>query len=252
MNPPALATTNCRNCGNPFEYEPIVIEGRDFGLAVNVTCEACYAQVRADEEAAAVEAEKAARRAKVIATIDPELLPKDFDEDGTDLYHPEFPLAKYHQIRAWRPGNRGDWLALVGPSGYCKTRILALVAARIILTGGNVTWTTATRLNTESRNTRSSDAQLAALARQHLAECKFAPFLIIDDIGKNEWSPAFETHFFEILDHRKSRRLPVAYSANAHPKEFHLCMSPLNADPIIRRLLERTALVDFTPKPSDS
>jgi len=244
---PTLATTDCKTCGAPYDYEPLMIAGWDLGRTITPLCEGCYAQQIATEEAAAAEAEKAARRAKVIATIDPELLPKEFDDDGTDLYHPEFPLAKYHQIRAWRPGNRGDWLALIGPSGYCKTRILALVAARIILTGGNVTWTTATRLNTEARNTRSPDHQTAALARQHLSACKFAPFLIIDDIGKNEWSPAFETHFFEILDHRKTRRLPIAYSANAHPKEFHLCISALNADPIIRRLLERTALVDFTP-----
>jgi DNA replication protein DnaC len=86
---------------------------------------------------------------------------------------------------------------------------------------------------------------ISTIARAHLAACLTTPWLFLDDFGKNEWSPAFESQLFQILDHRKNHRLPLVYSSNAHPSDFSLTISSLNAAPIIGRLLDRTTILEL-------
>ena len=106
------------------------------------------------------------------------------------------------------------------------------------------------RLHTEATmNLRSRERQIQQTARDHLAECQSSPWLVIDDLGNNEWSPAFESQLFTILDYRKNHRLPIAYSSNAHPTEFHNCISSVNPAALIGRLLDRTSIFDFSPNP---
>ncbi|WP_052153918.1 ATP-binding protein [Thermoactinomyces daqus] len=43
---------------------------------------------------------------------------------------------------------------------------------------------------------------------------KKAPFLIIDDIGVREASPAFNMDVLDLVDHRVANRLPTVYTSN--------------------------------------
>ena len=101
------------------------------------------------------------------------------------------------------------------------------------------------RLKDAAHDRQSRDRDVSGYARQHLQECLSTPWLFLDDLGKNEWTAAFESQLFQILDHRLNHHLPMAWTANDHPERFHPLMSQLNASPIIGRLLDRCALLDL-------
>ena len=243
----------CDGCGQDFFYEPILFYGRDLAAALNRHCETCLAQA----EAEAATREKARvmeeRRQMVMGTLDPEMLPVSLDPLGTDTGHPDFNREMWDLVRRWRPGPHGSWIALVGPSGACKTRCLALLAEKIIMAGNRLKWTSAMTLYTEvTLNLKDRNRNVAANAREHLEECRTTPWLVIDDLGNNEWTPAFESRLFTILDYRKNNRLPIAYSSNAHPEEFHHSITSVNPAALIGRLLDRTTVFDFSPNPQPS
>ena len=200
--------------------------------------------IAADRERA-----RAEWRQTVLRTLPPELLPVYLDPLGTDVNDPSFNFAKWEKVRRWRPSAHGSWCALIGPAGQCKTRCLALLAEMILMQGHRLVWTSAMRLHTEATmNLRSRDRLASAVAREHLEECRTTPWLVIDDLGNNEWSPAFESQLFTILDFRKNHRLPIAYSSNAHPEEFAQCITSVNPAALIGRLLDRTTVFDFSPE----
>lgn len=244
-----LATTDCKGCGKTFEYEPIRFGAIDLGLSLAPYCEDCQ-RARAAARAEAERQERmAARRLAVIGLLPPELLPVWLDPLGTDLEHPKFNRTKWAVVQKWRPGPHGNFLGLIGGAGTCKTRCLALMAEKIIMQGHRLVWTSAMRLFLEATvNLRSRDKALTTSAREHLADCMAAAFLVIDDLGNNEWSPAFESQLFTILDHRKNYRLPILFSSNAHPSAFHACITSVNPAALIGRLVDRSNLLDFEPE----
>lgn len=248
MNPPTeplietsstIAETFCGRCGGVIRYEPIMVAGKDLARVLYAFCEPCQAAESEAWRQRELAQARAERRALIFATIPPELLPAAYDPDGTNINHPEFPSKQWEVIKCWRPTARGNWLALIGPAGLGKTRILGLMAVKIMEQGIRLKWTTATRIHAEAENLKTGDHKIKAAAREYLHDCQHVAWLIIDDLGKNEWSAAFETQFFQILDHRKNYRLPLAYSSNADPSQFHLNISKLNAEPIIGRLVDR-------------
>jgi DNA replication protein DnaC len=231
-----LATTACRDCGTATMYETIPFFGIDLALSLHLRCDAC--QKALDD---AVAAEAAAKQAAEREALIDRNVPPDLRETNED--HADFNRALWEAVRRWRPGKDEFWLGLIGPAGICKTRCMALLAMKAMRAGVRATWTTANRLLDASAERKSGDRQLAALAREHLSDCLHAPWLFIDDLGKNEWTGAFESQFFQILDHRKNHRLPIVYSSNAHPDHFSLVLSDLNREPIIGRLKDRTTLI---------
>lgn len=249
-NEPETVPTQCQGCGVIFRYEPIRIFGRDLAAPLHTHCETCQQTVAAAILAAEMEQAAGDRRETVRRTLPPELLPQHLDALGTDVTRSDFNAAMWGLVKKWRPGPHGNWIALIGPAGECKTRCLALLADKIIMQGNRLVWTSAMRLHTEATiNLRSRERQIQQTARDHLAECQSSPWLVIDDLGNNEWSPAFESQLFTILDYRKNHRLPIAYSSNAHPAEFHGSISSVNPAALIGRLLDRTSIFDFSPNP---
>lgn len=247
------ARTHCQSCSREFTYEPIIVLGNDLAKALNTHCDECQETAAAAERQAVQDRRQTELREIVRQTLPPELLPVSIDPLGTNIEHPDFNLPMWKLVRKWRPGPHGNWIGLIGPAGQCKTRCLALLAANMIMLGNRVTWTSAMRLHTEATiNLRSRERQIQQVAREHLAECLTTPWLVIDDLGNNEWSPAFESQLFTILDHRKNYRLPIAYSSNAHPEAFQPSITSVNPAALIGRLTDRTSLFDFTRDPQMS
>lgn len=234
---PPLATTACTGCGQSVFYEPILLFGHDLARSLHLHCDDC--QKRLDEERERDERERLRleRMALVSALLPPDLL-------ATDTAHPHFNAALWQVVGHWRPTMDEFWLGIVGPAGRCKTRCLAMRARRAIMGGIRVVWTTANRLLEAAHDRNNRDNVVAKNAREHLADCLHAGWLVIDDLGKNEWTSAFESQFFQILDHRKNHRLPILFSSNAHPEAFALVISDLNREPIIGRLCERVTLLE--------
>ncbi len=228
--------TECA-CGQMYAYEPFLLMGIDFGKTLQWQCEDCRrnsARLEEDKARAVLAFE---REALVRATIDPDLM-------ETDIQREDFNGDLWRVVSRWRP-EKDFWLGLVGESGTCKTRCMALLACKAIRVGVRVTWTTANRLKDAVDDRKDRDKSISQVARDHLKSCKYAGWLFLDDLGKNEWGSAFESQLFQILDFRKNNHLPVVYSSNAHPEAFSQVLSPLNASPIIGRLLDRTTLLDL-------
>lgn len=248
QEPATTAQTDCKTCGRLFAYEPIFIGTRDLARSLATLCCDCKAEMEAAEMREIKLKATIERRAIVCRTLPPALRPKHLHPEGTDTEHPEFNLPMWKLIKLWRPGKRGNWIALVGPAGKCKTRCLALLAEKIIMQGNRLVWTSAMRLHTEATiNLRSHDRALQIGAREHLAECQSAPWLVLDDLGSNEWSPAFESQLFTILDYRKNNFLPMAFSSNADPEQFHSLITSVDPAALIGRLISGTDFFDFTP-----
>lgn len=232
------ATTTCRECGQSYFYEPVMIGNVDFGKTLHPLCEGCR---RADEKQneEREKAERAARAEAAIATtLEPDLL-------DTDTSRPDFERDLWRAVAQWRPNSEHRWLGIVGRAGHCKTRCMTLYAARVIRYGLRIAWTSAPRLADVAAEYRHSDEKIRVAAREHFQDCLTAPYLFIDDLGKNEWTSAFEARLFQLLDHRKNRRLPVVYSSNVHPESFSISISDANREPIIGRLLDRTLLLEI-------
>jgi DNA replication protein DnaC len=232
------ARTTCKTCGQTFFYEPILFGKVDLGLVVNTRCERCEQKAQADEDARRNRERQAVIEGQIRAQIPPDLL-------ATEHTHPEFNRELWAGVRSWRPGSE-FWLGIIGQSGLCKTRCMALLAMRAMRAGVRVTWSTANRLKDAASDRTHRERTVSLLARQHLEDCLHGGWLFLDDLGKNEWSPAFESQFFQILDHRKNHRLPLVFSSNCHPEGFSQLISGLNSAPIIGRLLDRTTLIDLT------
>lgn len=244
---PKNEKTTCIACGVLFDYEPIWIGSYDLGKSLATHCEDCHRELERKARETAKAAEVAGNVARIIEIIPPQLLPEWLDPQGTDLKHPDFNRRKWAEVNRWRPGPQGGWLGLIGGAGMCKTRCLALMAEKIMMQGHRLHWTSAMRLFLEATvNLRSRDRVLMTTAREHLSKCMSAAFLVIDDLGNNEWSPAFESQLFTILDHRKNYRLPILYSSNVHPSQFSQVITSVNPAALIGRLTDRVTLCDFT------
>jgi chromosomal replication initiation ATPase DnaA len=209
-----------------------MVGDKDLGALVARFCEPCE---RAEKLAEAKRAEE--EREQVALERIRSIIPPDLRE--TSVKHPDFDRALWRAVDAWGPGMEGRWLGIVGPAGRCKTRCLALKANRFIRNQQRVAWTSATTLQTASEDRSSRRNDLAAIAQAHLQDCKVAAVLVIDDLGKNTWSPTFERHFFDLINHRRNYHLPILWSSNVHPEQFSQAISAVNANPIIGRLLDR-------------
>jgi len=234
-----MVRTTCKGCGQGFYYEPILVLGMDLGKSLHTFCDDCKDAEREAEKQAAQAIRKTEIEARILAQIDPALR-------ATDLQRPEFNRPLWRLVEAWRPAKDERWLGIIGAAGSCKTRCMALYAMRVMRSGTRVCWTTANRVYEAAGDRKSHLQGVATVAREHLLDCRDAPWLFLDDFGKNEWSAPFESQLFQILDHRKNHFLPTVYSANAHPEEFSEVISALNARPIIGRLVEGTTILNLT------
>lgn len=228
----------CSKCGQEFFRDTIMVGRLDLAEGLYQLCEPCRAElVRATARAARLERELALE-ADIVARIPP-------DYRATSWKHPKFNAELGRAVVGWSPTANESWLGIVGPSGVCKTRSMALLAIALIHSGSRIEWTTAMRLSEASDDRKSFDAGERALAREHLRACRHASWLFVDDLGKNEWTLRFEIQLFQILDHRKAHGLPIVYSSNVHPEQFSQVISAANAVPIIGRLLDRTLMIDL-------
>jgi hypothetical protein len=236
MTATALAPAFCKTCNQGFHYEPILgVNNVDFGN-ISGLCPTCEAELERRRET-----EKAAERRALAEAVIETIIPEDIRATTTD--HPEFNTALWNQVRHWRPSADSYWLSVIGRAGRCKTRCIALLAMNAIRWGVPVTWTTSFQIKDAAAD-RNRDTILAIPAREHLGKCKRTAWLFIDDLGKQgEWTASFEAAIFEILDHRKAHRLTTVFSSNSHPEEFSQLISPVNVEPIIGRLLDRTTLI---------
>jgi len=240
MNPPdpMTATTSAPprcHCGAPVD--PELLEIRDLLPSLSPDlCAGCYDLASREDDARHrldMEAAEQRRRHARLEIIPPKI----FD---TDLGHPTFNKALFLACQGWTPES-GKWLVLHGPPGACKTRVVGTVVARLILAGHMVTWTTAGKLQEtveELNSFAKCDESLRAAARARLRVWKESGILVLDDLGKNTWTPSLEAKLFELIDHRETHWLPTIITSNKPPAHLVDDLGRDRGGPIIGRILE--------------
>jgi chromosomal replication initiation ATPase DnaA len=228
----------CDQCGNAAPYEPLMIGDQDFGGNFPHVCPACQAKAEREEEAR--------QRAEVIAEREREIermIPPRIRR--TDIAHPEFNAQAWRVVERWSP-HAGNWLVMVGESGLCKTRLMGLLAMRMIRQGLKVAWTSDIGFQAAALREHDADAKERNKARSLLALWKSCDVLCIDDFGKSAGDGKegvmvkAERHLFDILDHRFHHDLPVILGANTHPADM-LALGLFTKDrgtPLVGRILE--------------
>lgn len=237
-------------CGQPVDPELLEIRAILPSLSPDL-CTACYdRESRQDDERHRADrdiAETRHRLARLDATIPPKIL-------ATDLGHPTFNAPLFVECQGWTPQS-GKWLVIHGPPGSCKTRIVGTVAKRLIMAGHIVTWTTAGKLQETVEELNSfarADEGLRSAARARLRVWKESGILVLDDLGKNTWTPSLESKLFELIDHRETHYLPTIITSNRPLLHLIDDMSPDRGGPIIGRIREAARGWIFEAKPIDA
>ena len=235
--PPAQIPVTCRDCGQTFLTDSLLLGQVEMAHTLNQRCQPC--QESHDKELARQAEED--RRSRISTQIESFIPP---DLLATDINHPKFEADLWQAVRRWRPDDDSFWLGIIGNAGRCKTRCMALLCKNAMWANVQCVWTTANRLADAVRDDqRYASRHISTLAREHLDECLRAQWLFIDDLGKNEWPKSFEAYFFQLIDHRKNYRKPIIYSSNQHPEAMGLLISDNYREPIVGRLLERTTIL---------
>lgn len=256
MNP-TTTTRSCTGCGQMATYEPMLdSRGNDLHALIPFLCDACTAHGE-DAEVRAAEARANIRRQEKWQLV----IPKKYRE--TDIRHPDFPASLHRQLRSHRITQS---LALIGPAGKCKTRLLALLAKRAIATDRTVGWCPANSFQWAA--SREFDRQDGQDARQHLRRWHMADVLFLDDLGKHRWTDAVESAFFGLIEGRSARQLPTHWTMNPAPADVLDLAERIRTEPtdllaraldpfaeaakrprfapIISRLLDETTLIPVT------
>ena len=227
-------------CGAAVDPELLELERTFPKLIEAKQCTACLNAAAHEEAARAREEAEKLEQARRMARL--EVIPPDMRR--TRVNYRGFNAGLWLKIENWKPSGL-RWLGIVGAPGNCKTRCLALLVERLILAGTRVTWTTALEFQDRVDDLRSDEKPIVSAARSYLRRCKTSGVMVLDDLGKNTWTPTLERHLFDVIDHRKTHDLPVLWTANTHPLDL-LHSGQITQDragALIGRLLEASQIV---------
>ncbi len=222
-----IAKINCERCGAVSEYEPAMLDGKErFKLRF---CTPCLS-----EEQKRLSGTIAARREAELNEMWKRICPEAYRE--TD---PSFPLMDQRLlagIMRYRPES-GRGIGLYGATGTRKTRMMFLLLHRLHLEGLRVFACSSKRIAGCFAIKYGSDAR-SDQARAVIRRCYSSEILLLDDLGKQRFSTAGESEFFDLVEDRTSRLRPILWTANATGDELAAMMSADRGGPIVRRLTE--------------
>ena len=252
MTATEITTRACDTCGIVSNYEPILIFGRDFCQSLPFLCPACEKAMEQRE----VDAARLRIRDRRSAMWE-ETIPARYRE--TETTFPGFNVALWEMVKHL---SLFKSVALIGPSGRCKTRVFALLAKKAIAQDYGVGWCPANSFQWAAQ--REFDKTDGDDARRWMRRWVNAPVLFLDDLGKHKWTDTVESAFFNLIETRLANNLPTHWSMNPDPSDV-VTQATLSSDapsilaraldptgaasararfaPILSRLLDATTLI---------
>lgn len=220
-------TRPCDECGTESPYEPIMVGDSDIGRFAPHICDKCTRQAKEAEAQKRTDERKRKRIETWEATI-----PLEYRQ--TDLDHPDFNMKLWKAVQRMR---LTDKLALIGPSGRCKTRVMALLAWEYIRRDRRVGWCTANQFQWAAQ--REFDPVEGSEARRLMRHWKNCSVLFLDDLGKHRWTDTVESAFFDLVGYRHDHKQLTHWSMNNAPSD-EVCRQTLTLDAagIIQRALD--------------
>lgn len=233
-----LTTRACDGCGQVTDYEPVTVGTRDLMSTLPHYCADCSAALERAEIQRTAERAREKREAAWLSTV-----PKKYQD--TKISHPDFPRKLWEGLAHW-PLDKS--VGLIGPSGRCKTRVLALLAKRAIAADMFVGWCPATSFQWAAQN--QWDDQQGGDARKWLRRWQDCAVLFLDDLGKHRWTEAVESEFFALIDLRSSRGLPMHWTMNPLPEDEDNLLDLIEDKPsaVLGRALDPTGAASKRPR----
>lgn len=228
MKTDTLPTTRaCDTCGQIEAYEPIDLLGRDLRSCIPFLCHACGEELERKEQDEARERIRL-RRISTWETV----IPAKYRE--TDIAHSGFNARLWDMVKHL-PLLQS--LALIGPSGRCKTRVFALLARRAIAQDYVVGWCPANSFQWAAQ--REFDKEDGPEAKKWMKRWNTCQVLFLDDLGKHKWTDTVESAFFNLLETRLSQKLSTHWSMNPDPADIVTRQSLILDTPgILQRALD--------------
>lgn len=226
---PQMTVRACDGCGEMTDYEPIMFAGDDLRRAIKFLCAACGELLEEQEKEQARERIRAKRTAVWEETIPAKY--RETDPKHAGFNGPLWDMLKCHPL--------AESVALIGPSGRCKTRVFALLARRAIAQDMAVGWCPANSFQWAAQ--REFDKEDGQDAKRCMKRWQTCEVLFLDDLGKHKWTDVVESAFFNLLEIRSGRKLPTNWSMNPDPSEV-VSEAALNLDKagIMKRALDPT------------
>lgn len=201
-------TRACTACGQVTDYEPIMVNHIDIRAGMVFLCQGCADEMERVERAAARYRLKVRREAVWETTV-----PARYRE--TVPSHKDFNMPLWAMVR---DQNIFESMALIGPSGRCKTRVFALLAKRAISQDVTVGWCPANSFQWAAQR-EFSDTE-GQRAREWMKTWLTAQVLFLDDLGKHKWTDTVESAFFNLVETRLAQNLPTHWSMNPDPADI--------------------------------
>lgn len=233
-----MTTRACDTCGQVTDYEPVAFGPWDLASTLPHFCADCAAALEAAEAEQAAARLREKREAAWMNTV-----PKKYRD--TDTRHADFPRKLWEGLRHF---SLTKSVGLIGPSGNCKTRLLALLAKRAIAQDMYVGWCPATSFQWAAQN--QWDDQQGGDAKKWLRRWQDCQVLFLDDLGKHRWTEAVESEFFALIDLRSSRGLPMSWSMNPLPADEAGLVDAIRENPsvVLARALDPTGAASARPR----
>lgn len=216
--------TNRCKCGNEYQYEVFFVGDRERDFD-NGLCNPCDAA----EVAKNVQAHEAHERAIISRNLR--------ETFGANLYEtdPDRISPRLQEIAAnYTFGEKG--VGFVGVTNLGKTRCLFTIVKKLALEGRSFAFLTGPQLAQALKDTRSDDPRERHDARQTLDDCREATLLVLDDIAQEKASGEVLTAFWDLLDTRRSKKLPLFWTSNVPAAQFKGRFEEAKADSVITRL----------------
>jgi DNA replication protein DnaC len=129
-------------------------------------------------------------------------------------------------------------MALHGPTGIGKTRMMWLLLKRLHFAGTQFKAIRSTEFAQNAIQQFSDNPEEKARALSELRSLKTVPVLFIDDLGKERATARLETELYELLEERTSRLLPILFTTQLAGQALASMLSRENGEAIVRRLRE--------------
>lgn len=213
----------CKRCANTFPYQPVMFNGKE--LFTPQWCDECVTILASEREQHETETRQNARVERFLECVPP-------------VYHqtdPERIHANLAQLAAgYKFGPKG--IAIMGKSGFGKTRAAFLIAMRLVAEGRNVYWIASTDFAAASANMFSDDPEVKSRSNEKIRRAMTAEVLVLDDLGKGKFTDRSESMLYDLFETRTGNLRPTIWTSNSNAKALHAMMSPDRADALIRRI----------------
>lgn len=211
--------------------------------------EASYEEIEADRRF--IEERRQEERAKQAAealreweeACPPRIQRYDIRHESLVPYRPHI-----RRVLLWRHGRQG--CLAIGASGKGKTQAIYALAKRIATKD-----LIPVRYLLQTQVTNEINRSELRVWIEKLDRIRRAPVLVWDDFGKfaaiGSRRDLLASEIEALIDYRFSHDLPMLVSTNLRPADFEEVFGRLRAEPIMRRLLEGSDVVDFD-KPTEA